>query len=70
MMTGISKGEIAIKVKRLPGYAKPALVVEFKDDPTRSHKVASFDSEYAAHWFLEMANDLFLFDGVRFSSME
>ena len=53
---GITRNGISIFVEHLPGRKKPCLTVQ---KGNCIHKVASFNSERNADWFLDWARELF-----------
>lgn len=56
MANGISSNGVCIFVIRLDRKKHPALCVTVENDD-QIYKVASFDSDVKAEWFLEVANE-------------
>lgn len=50
---GYKKNGISITVQHMPDRKKPCLAIQIEGE-NAIYKVASFNSEETAHWFLEM----------------
>lgn len=50
---GYKRHGISITVQHMPYRKKPCLAIQIEGENTM-YKVASFNSEKTAHWFLEM----------------
>lgn len=57
---GLKLNGYEVTVEHLPGLRKkPCLMVRTPDEPTAAYKVASFNSEKTADWFLSHMEKMF-----------
>ena len=54
---GLSRNGITVSVEHFPYRKKPALAVYIEKE-NRAYKVASFNSEETADWFLELMEEM------------
>jgi hypothetical protein len=57
-MNSVTRNGITVIVEKWPKKKLPVLAVKFSGEPYL-YKVASFDSDKDAHWFLEIMEEFF-----------
>ena len=57
-MNSVTRNGITVIVEKWPKKKLPVLAVKFPGEPYL-YKVASFDSDKDAHWFLEIMEEFF-----------